>query len=77
VNRNPHPSDGSEHLITRRRKQLGMTKAELARLAGVHRNYLADVEARRSSPTARFLARLAGPLACEPADLFEAERVAS
>jgi len=54
-----------------------MTKAELARLAGVHRNYLADVEARRSSPTARFLARLAGPLACEPADLFEAERVAS
>lgn len=57
--------------VARRREELGLTQAELARLSGLSTDGVVRIEVARSAPTAISLFGLAGALGCEVAELFQ------
>ena len=52
-----------------RREELGLTQADLAKLAGMHQPDLCDLEKGRHAPTLETLERLAIPLKVDPSYL--------
>jgi DNA-binding XRE family transcriptional regulator len=63
------PTTGSSSL-RRRRRECGLTQAELAARAGVSRQLVAAVEAGQNAPAVDAALRLAGALAASVEDLF-------
>ena len=57
--------------VRKRRKELGFTQEELARQAGLHRTYVADVERGNRNPSLETVALLARGLGLTPAKLCE------
>jgi len=45
-------------LVTKRRKELGLTKADLARRCDVHYNTICNIEANRGNPSYKNLVKL-------------------
>ncbi len=58
-------------LITRRREAMNLTKAELARRAGVSAPYLSQIESGDRAPSEAVLRQLAGALDMKNIDLLE------
>ena len=56
--------------IKTRRKQLGMTIAELAEAAGIDTGYLAHIETAQRAPSLAVLEAILGQLRMKPQDLF-------
>ncbi len=56
--------------IATRATERGITLHVLAELAGVDRKYMERVLARRSSPTADWLTKIASALECSPSELL-------
>ncbi|MFG6412454.1 helix-turn-helix domain-containing protein [Roseateles sp. DC23W] len=54
-----------------RRSKLGLTQLVLAQAAGIHRNYLADVERGQKSPTMGVVYALCVALDCSPEKLVK------
>ena len=57
--------------LRERRREAGMTQAELAAAAGLSRSYLSEVECGRESISLERAARLADALECRLADLLQ------
>jgi len=55
------------------REEQGLSRAELARLAGTGRSYVGEVEAGAKTPTVTTLGKLAPALGVAPEDLVAAE----
>ena len=58
-----------ELLIKQYRQRAGMTKIELARRAGITRQYLAQIELNKSMPTIAVLYRITRILNCTLEDI--------
>ena len=56
------------------RLRKGISQEVLADLAGLHRTYVGSVERGERNISVRNLCRLAGALACEPAELLRSVR---
>ena len=56
--------------VRRLRTIRGLSQEELAFAADMKRSYLSDLERGTRNPSVRALARLAAPLAVEPAELL-------
>lgn len=52
------------------RQAAGLSRRQLAALAGLADRHVGDIECGRLSPTVKTLERLAAALGCEPADLL-------
>jgi len=57
--------------IARRRKRLKMTQAKLAELSGVHRIYIAQIEATTKVPSLATLEKIAKALGVKVGRLLE------
>ncbi|MGE0716224.1 MAG: helix-turn-helix domain-containing protein [Alphaproteobacteria bacterium] len=57
--------------VRERRLLLGLTQEDLADASGLHRTYIAGIEAGRRNITLRVLARLATSLQVPPAELLK------
>lgn len=55
------------------RQAAGLSRRQLASLAGLADRHIGDIESGRLSPTLRTIERLASALGCEPADLLAGE----
>ena len=60
-----------ELLIKEYRNKVGMTKIELAKRAGITRQYLAQIEMSQSMPTVAVLYRISRILGCTLEDLVK------
>lgn len=58
--------------MKRLRKRLGLTQAALAEVAGLHVQYVSQVERQQRSPAMDTIDRLADALGVSPAELFSA-----
>lgn len=56
--------------VERLRRSLGLSQEELAFEAKIHRTYISGVERGVRNPTVTVIARLAGALKVEPAELL-------
>lgn len=56
--------------VRERRKSLGMTQGQLARLAGLDLSYVNDIEQARANPTLTVLIRLSRVLSISVSDLL-------
>jgi transcriptional regulator with XRE-family HTH domain len=61
---------GMELRIKALRKTLGLTQDELARMAGISRNYLSEIETGKKTPNVTRLEQIAKPLKKNWADLL-------
>jgi transcriptional regulator with XRE-family HTH domain len=57
--------------VRKRRKQLGLTQEKLAQISGLHRTYIAGVEAGRRNISLKNLEKLAKALKVTPDDLLK------
>lgn len=56
--------------LERRRKELGLSQPALARLVGCQQSQISKLERGEAKTTVEWTRRLAGPLNCDPRDLF-------
>jgi transcriptional regulator with XRE-family HTH domain len=57
--------------VQRLRNEKGWSQEEFADKAGLHRTYVSGVERGVRNPTITIVAKLAGALGVQPADLFK------
>jgi transcriptional regulator with XRE-family HTH domain len=57
--------------VRNRRKQLGLTQERLAQISGLHRTYIAGIEAGRRNISLKNLEKLARALKIAPDDLLK------
>lgn len=57
--------------IKERRKELGLTQEELAKASGLHRTYIAGIEAGKRNISLKNLEKLAKALRVSPDDLLK------
>lgn len=57
--------------LRKRRKQLGLSQEALSFRAGLHRNYISDIERGLKSPSLRVIVKLAEALGMDASDLVK------
>ncbi len=63
-----------KELIQELRVKKGLSREELARQAGITRQFMTEIEKGVKSPSLRTLAKIAAALGINTTDLFEEER---
>lgn len=63
--------------LRRRRRELGMTQADLSAVTGIHAPDISDLEQGKRSPNLATIARIAEALSLPPSQLLSTEALAS
>lgn len=59
-----------KNTITEKRKSLGMTQEELAKLLKISRPYLSDIENGKYNVSGRLMLKIANALGCKVEEIF-------